>query len=144
MAAAGLVHLLTSSNTVLMRGLGKPRLELIFSVIKTLGINVPLIVLGVIYYGIIGAASGLFVAKVIIFFINNYVLRKVAGIKFTEILNNAGGLFLLTTLTSLLIFVISNYIILTVIFAIYLAIHILLSYKDIKQIIVLIKNRKTN
>jgi len=68
MAAAGLVHLLTSSNTVLLRGIGKPNLELLFSIIKTLGVNVPFIVLGIIYYGIIGAAAGLLAAKVVIFF----------------------------------------------------------------------------
>ncbi|MCU0343452.1 MAG: lipopolysaccharide biosynthesis protein [Ignavibacterium sp.] len=143
MAAAGLVHLLTSSNTVLLRGLGKPKLELIFSIIKTLGVNVPFIVLGVVYNGIIGAAMGLFFAKIVIFFINNYTLRKVAGIKFSEILNNAGNLFLLTILTSSSVFFISNYLVLALIFTLYFIIHIIISLQDLKQLLTLYKNRKT-
>ena len=141
MAAAGLVHLLTSSNTVLLRGIGKPKLELIFSIVKTLGVNVPFIVLGVIYYGIIGAAMGLFLAKVVIFFINNFTLKKVAGINFWGILNNAGSLFVLTIITVILSFFIHQYLILTVLFVVYFLIHLRISYQDIKEIILLFKNR---
>jgi len=144
MAAAGLVHLLTSSNTVLFRGIGKPKLELIFSIIKTLGINVPFIVIGTIYYGIIGAASGLLAAKVAIFFINNYTLRKYVGIRFSEILNNAGTLFLLTTVAALSVFLTRNYFILTAIFLVYLAIHLWISFPDLKQIFTIVKNRKSD
>jgi O-antigen/teichoic acid export membrane protein len=143
MAAAGLVHLLTSSNTVLLRGIGKPKLELIFSIIKTLGVNVPLIVLGVIYYGIIGAAAGLLAAKIVIFFINNLTLRKVAGIKFTEILANAGSLFAMTFIVSSLSIFISNNLILGIIFALYLIVHIKLSYKDLIQLLDIYRSRKT-
>lgn len=142
MAAAGLVHLLTSSNTVLFRGIGKPNLELIFSIIKTLGVNVPFIVLGIIYYGIIGAAGGLLAAKIVIFFINNYTLRKFVGIKFSEILSNAGTLFILTILAALSVLVVSNYIILAAIFVVYLVLHIWISLPDLKQIYQLFKNRK--
>src|SRR3990172_4820096 len=74
MAGAGLVHLLTISNTTLLRGIGKPRLEMIMSIIKTLCVTVPFIVLGVIYAGINGAAAGLLAAKIVIFFINNITL----------------------------------------------------------------------
>lgn len=144
MAAAGLVHLLTSSNTVLLRGIGKQKLELIFSIIKTLGVNVPFIVLGVVFYGIIGAAAGLFVAKVVIFFINNYILKKVAGIKFSEILNNAGSLFILTSLAALSVLIVSDYIILGIIFTIYLILHLWISLQDIKQIFFMFKNGKDN
>ena len=142
MAAAGLVHLLTSSNTVLLRGLGKPKLELIFSIIKTLGVNVPFIVLGVIYNGIIGAAMGLFLAKIVIFFINNLTLRKVVGIKFSEILKNAGSLFLLTLLTSITVLFVSNYLILALIFVFYLIVHIKISWQDVTQLLTLYKGRK--
>jgi O-antigen/teichoic acid export membrane protein len=142
MAAAGLVHLLTSSNTILLRGIGKPRLEMIMSIIKTLGVNVPLIVLGVIYYGVNGAAGGLLAAKIVIFFINNYTLRKVAGIKFLEILENAGSLFAITITTILLSFFINDYLILVALYGIYLVIHFVVSSQDIKQIIKLFKDRK--
>jgi O-antigen/teichoic acid export membrane protein len=144
MAVAGLVHLLTSSNTVLLRGLGKPKLELIFSIIKTLGVNVPFIVLGVIYYGIIGAAAGLLAAKIIIFFINNFILKKFTGINFSEILSNAGNLFILNSITALSVLFVNNYLILGVIFVIYLALHIWISLPDIRQILFLFNNRKNN
>jgi O-antigen/teichoic acid export membrane protein len=142
MAAAGLVHLLTSSNTVLFRGIGKPKLELIFSIIKTLVINVPFIVIGTIYYGIIGAASGLLAAKVAIFFVNNITLRKVVGIKFSEILSNAGTLFLLTAVAALSVFLTRNYFILTAIFLVYFGLHLWISFPELKQILTMIKNRK--
>ena len=144
MAGAGLIHLLARSNTVLLRGLGKPKLELIFSIIKTLGVNVPFIVLGIVYNGITGAAMGLLAAKFIIFFINNIILRKVAGIKFTEILSNAGGLFAVTLFAILFVFIIKNYLVLSLIYLLYLAIHLIISYADIKQIIILYRNKKGN
>lgn len=142
MAAAGLVHLLTSSNTVLFRGIGKPKLELIFSIIKTLAINVPFIVIGTIYYGIIGAASGLLAAKIAIFFVNNFTLRKIVGIKFSEILSNAGTLFLLTLVTALSVLFIHNDIILGAIFVVYLILHLWISFPDVKQIFYMFKNRR--
>ncbi len=143
MAGAGLVHLLTSSNTTLLRGIGKPRLEMIMSIIKTLGVTVPFIVLGVIYYGVNGAAAGLLAAKIVIFFINNITLRKVAGINFLEILDNAGSLFAITITTIILSFFINDYFVLTALYGIYLLIHFLVSNRDIKQIISLYKSRKS-
>ena len=143
MAGAGLVHLLTSSNTILLRGIGKPRLEMIMSIIKTIGVNVPFIVLGVIYYGVNGAAGGLLAAKIVIFFINNFTLKKVAGINFLEILDNAGNLFAITITTIILFFFISDYYVLSALFVIYLLIHFLVSKQDIKQIVSLYKSRKS-
>jgi O-antigen/teichoic acid export membrane protein len=144
MAGAGLVHLLTSSNTILLRGIGKPKLELIMSIIKTLGVTVPFIVIGVIYYGINGAAAGLLGAKIVIFFINNITLRKVAGIKFLEILDNAGSLFAMTIVTLIISFFTSNYLLLSLLFAVYLVLHFIMSYSDIKQIWFLYKEKKNN
>ena len=144
MAGAGLVHLLTSSNTILLRGIGKPRLEMIMSIIKTLGVNVPFIVLGVIYYGINGAAAGLLAAKIVIFFINNITLRKVAGIKFLEILDNAGSLFAVTIVTLIVSFFTNDYLLLSLLFAVYLVLHIKTSYPDIKQIWSIYKEKKGN
>ena len=142
MAGAGLVHLLTISNTTLLRGIGRPRLEMIMSVIKTLCVTVPFIIIGVIYAGINGAAAGLLGAKIVIFFINNITLRKVASIKFIEILDVGGGLFALTIITVISSAFIKDYLILSVIFVIYLIIHFLISFKDIKQILLLYKKRK--
>ncbi|MCH7965749.1 MAG: lipopolysaccharide biosynthesis protein [Bacteroidetes bacterium] len=143
MAGAGLVHLLTSSNTILLRGIGKPRLEMIMSIIKTIGVTVPFIILGVIYYGINGAAAGLLAAKIVIFFINNITLKKVARINFLEILDNAGSLFAITITTIIASFFINDYLILTALFGIYLLVHFRVSNQDIKQIIMLFKNRKS-
>ena len=143
MAGAGLVHLLTSSNTILLRGIGKPRLEMIMSIIKTIGVTVPFIILGVIYYGINGAAAGLLAAKIVIFFINNITLKKVVRINFLEILDNAGSLFAITITTIIASFFIHDYLILTALFGIYLLVHFRASNQDIKQIIILFKNRKS-
>ena len=143
MAGAGLVHLLTSSNTTLLRGIGKPRLEMIMSIIKTLGVTVPFIVLGVIYYGVNGAAGALLASKTVIFFINNITLKRVAGINFLEILDNAGSLFASTIITLILSFFITDYVILSALYVIYLLVHTLISKQDLKQIISLYKSRKS-
>lgn len=144
MAGAGLIHLLTSSNTILLRGIGKPKLEMILAIIKTIGITVPFIVLGVIYNGINGAAAALLAAKTVIFFINNITLKKVANIQFWEILKNAGSLFAITLIAVISSLFVTEYLFLTVLFLIYLIIHILISNQDIQQIIMLIKHRKNN
>jgi len=144
MAGAGLVHLLTSSNTILLRGIGKPRLEMIMAIIKTIGVTVPFIVLGVIYNGINGAAAGLLAAKTVIFFINNITLKKIANIQFWEIFNNAGSLFMVTLIAVVSSFFVKEYLILTGLFLIYLIIHLLISYQDIKQILMLIKHKKNS
>ena len=142
MAAAGLVHLLTSSNTVLLRGIGKPRLELILSVVKTLGVNVPLVVLGVVYYGIIGAAAGLLLSKIVIFFINSVTLKKVAGIGFLEITGNAGGFVAVAAIFSAPAFFEISSSVLLMVFLVYLSVHALLSYKDINQLLEVYRTRK--
>jgi len=142
MAGAGLVHLLTSSNTILLRGIGRPRLEMIMSIIKTLGVTVPFIIAGVLYYGIIGAAAALLISKTVIFFINNITLRKVAGINFWEILTNAGSLFAITLVTVILSFFIHENLFLILLFGIYFVVHIGVSYQDIKQILLLFKSKK--
>ena len=142
MAAAGLVHLLTSSNTVLLRGIGKPRLELILSVVKTLGVNVPLVVLGVVYYGIIGAAAGLLLSKIVIFFINSVTLKKVAGIGFLEITGNAGGFVVVAAIFSAPAFFEISSSVLLMVFLVYLSVHALLSYKDINQLLEVYRTRK--
>ncbi|MEJ2196839.1 MAG: lipopolysaccharide biosynthesis protein, partial [Ignavibacteriaceae bacterium] len=144
MAGAGLIHLLTSSNTILLRGIGKPKLEMILAIIKTTGVTIPFIVLGVIYNGINGAAAALLAAKTVIFFINNITLKKVANIQFWEILKNAGSLFAITLIAVISSLFVTEYLFLTVLFLIYLIIHILISYQDIQQIIMLIKHRKNN
>jgi O-antigen/teichoic acid export membrane protein len=143
MAAAGLVHLLTSSNTVLLRGIGKPRLELILSVVKTLGVNVPLIVLGVINYGIIGAAAGLLAAKVVIFFINTITLSRVAGIGFFEIIENAGSLLAIAVIASSLVFFEVGYPALVIAFVVYLFLHVMLSYGDMQDLLEVYRSRKS-
>jgi len=143
MAGAGLVHLLTSSNTTLLRGIGKPKLEMIMSIIKTMGVTVPFIVLGVIYYGVNGAAAGLLGAKIVIFFINNITLKRVAGINFLEILDNAGSLFAITISTLIISVFVNDHVILTALYVVYLLIHFRVSSKDIKQIISLYKSRKS-
>ncbi|MEJ2195901.1 MAG: lipopolysaccharide biosynthesis protein [Ignavibacteriaceae bacterium] len=141
MAGAGMVHLLTISNTTLLRGIGRPKLEMIMSIIKTMCVTVPFIVLGVIYNGINGAAAGLLASKTVIFFINNITLRKVAGIKFVEILGNAGSLFALTVTTVIIYAFLNDYVIISVLFVIYLSIHFIISFQDIKQIVLLYKSK---
>jgi len=71
-------------------------------------------------------------------------LKKVANIQFWEILKNAGSLFAITLIAVISSLFVTEYLFLTVLFLIYLIIHILISNQDIQQIIMLIKHRKNN
>jgi hypothetical protein len=64
------------------------------------------------------------------------------GIKFSEILSNAGTLFLLTAVAALSVFLTRNYFILTAIFLVYFGLHLWISFPELKQILTMIKNRK--
>ena len=75
--------------------------------------------------------------------INNFTLQKVAGIRFSEIFKNAGSLFAITFITSIISVFISNYIVLTIVYILYLVVHIRISYQDVVQLWDMYRTRKT-
>ncbi len=77
-----MLHILVSGNTALLRGLGKPSLEMKQQVLKAL-IFLPSLVIGVYYYGIIGAAWAILFNKVGVVLFAKYTFNYLIPVKIT-------------------------------------------------------------
>src|SRR5690606_30155396 len=75
-----MVHMMVNSNTSLIRGIGKPGLELKLQIFKAV-IFVPMLIVGIYKYGIIGAATAVLINKVIAVIIAQYTFNKLIDIK---------------------------------------------------------------
>jgi len=82
LSGAVMVHMLVNSNTVLIRGLGKPQLELKLQVLKSV-IFIPMLFVGIYNWGIIGASWAILINKVIAVIIAQYTFNKLLNIKIT-------------------------------------------------------------
>src|SRR5690606_9240909 len=71
LSVAVMVHMMVNSNTALIRGLGKPGLEMKLQVLKAV-IFLPLIYMGIKYYGLSGAAGAILLNKIIAVIIAQY------------------------------------------------------------------------
>lgn len=79
-------HMMVSSNTSLIRGMGRPGLELKLQSVKALVFYVPLIFVGTYYYGIVGAAVAVLINKVISVLIAQYYLKKLVNISIKDLM----------------------------------------------------------
>ena len=75
-----MVHMLVNSNTALIRGMGRPDLEMKLQIIKAI-IYIPILILGIYSYGIIGAAWAILFNKIIAVLIAQYTFNKLLNIK---------------------------------------------------------------
>jgi len=82
-----MLHILVSGNTALLRGLGKPGLEMKQQILKAL-IFLPSLAIGIYYYGITGAAWAILLNKVVVVLFAQYTFNYLIPIKitFTEFL----------------------------------------------------------
>jgi teichuronic acid exporter len=83
-----MVHMLVNSNTALIRGMGKPGLELKLQIIKSL-IFIPMLIVGIVKWGIIGAGYAILINKFIAVVIGQYTFNRLLMIKLStwEFLN---------------------------------------------------------
>ena len=75
-----MVHMLVNSNTALIRGMGRPKLELKLQLIKAV-IFIPMLVYGIVYYGIVGGAWAILINKVIAVAIAQYTFNYLLFLK---------------------------------------------------------------
>lgn len=75
-----MIHMLVNSNTALIRGLGKPGLEMKLQLFKAF-IFIPTLVFGIYTNGIIGASWAILINKVIAVIIAQYTFNKLINIK---------------------------------------------------------------
>jgi teichuronic acid exporter len=77
-----MLHILVSGNTALLRGLGKPGLEMKQQVLKAL-IFLPSLAVGIYYYGITGAAWAILLNKLVVVLFAQYTFNYLIPIKIT-------------------------------------------------------------
>ncbi|TWR28851.1 lipopolysaccharide biosynthesis protein [Mucilaginibacter pallidiroseus] len=75
-----MLHILVSGNTALLRGLGKPGLEMKQQILKA-AIFVPSLAVGIYYYGILGAAWAILLNKFIVVLVAQYTFNYLIPIK---------------------------------------------------------------
>ena len=73
-------HLLVSGNTSLLRGLGRPGLEMKQQIFKAL-VFLPSLALGIYFYGIIGAAWAVLLNKIVVVLVAQYSFNYLIPIK---------------------------------------------------------------
>lgn len=85
LAVSVMIHGLVNSHAILIRGLGKPGLEMKVQLIKAIS-YIPTISMGIYLYGIIGAAWAYVFNKILEVFIAQYFLKKLLNITILDLL----------------------------------------------------------
>lgn len=84
LAFSVMIHLLVNSHATLIRGLGKAKVEMRMQLMKSV-FYVPTIVLGIYWYGIVGAAWAYVINKVLEVVIAQYFLRKFLNVTMADL-----------------------------------------------------------
>ncbi|QNL51595.1 lipopolysaccharide biosynthesis protein [Olivibacter sp. SDN3] len=79
-----MIHMMVNSNTALIRGMGRPQLELILQIVKMV-IFLPTLYIGIRYNGIVGAAWAVVINKVIAVIIAQYTFNRLLHIKISTL-----------------------------------------------------------
>lgn len=133
-------HMMVNSNTSLIRGLGKPKLELKLQFVKACFLYIPLIIAGTFYYGLVGAAWAILFNKIASIFIAQYYLKKLVNISFKELLTSLKAPIIGSLISGLICYIlfeytILHYILISVTLAIvYLGIVYLLMKKELTEL----------
>jgi teichuronic acid exporter len=78
-------HMLVNSNTSLIRGLGKPKLEFQLQLFKSVVLYIPLVSIGIYYHGIVGAASAILINKFLSVIIAQHYLKKLISVNYYDL-----------------------------------------------------------
>jgi teichuronic acid exporter len=87
LGVAVIIQMLTNSDALLLRAYGKAKLELQMQMIKAIFIYVPLITLGTLKFGVIGAALGFGIGKILDVIYSLIIINKIFGITVFHLLN---------------------------------------------------------
>jgi teichuronic acid exporter len=80
-----LFHMMVNSNTVVIRGMGKPKLEMKIQFWKSILLYVPLISIGVYFYGIVGASLAYLTIKILSVFIVQFYMKKLIEYTYSDL-----------------------------------------------------------
>lgn len=139
------IQMLNNSHTALLRAAGEVRLELLLQVIKSIGIFVPLISIGIYFYGTLGAAGGYTIGTFLAVSLSFYYMYKVFKLNPLRVFGatKASGLMLIITLPTILL--LKNWLDWRICFIIFVALvlgtYYLFAKNQIMQMIDIVKNR---
>lgn len=88
LAVAMMVHLLVNSFTSLIRGLGKPKLEMKIIVALTVCILAPGLYFGITHFDLIGASLAILVNKIALVLVGFYNLKKQLGLNPLKVISS--------------------------------------------------------
>lgn len=108
LAVAMMVHLLVNSFASLLRGIGKPKVELYVMSGLTLIVLVPGMFIGIHMNGLIGAAYAILVHKIFLAIVGLYVLAKYIDVDFKDVLNSIKFTFISLLIAVAAVFFISH------------------------------------
>jgi O-antigen/teichoic acid export membrane protein len=94
-----IVHMTVSSHSSLIRGYGKPALEMKLQLFKAIFLYLPFVFLGIYYYGIIGAAMAFLLNRIVETIIAQYYLNKLVNITYYDLFSSIKGPFLASILS---------------------------------------------
>jgi O-antigen/teichoic acid export membrane protein len=80
LAGSVMLHILVSGNTALLRGVGRPGLEMKLQIVKAL-IFLPTLAFGIKYNGIVGAAWAILFNKFVVVVVAQYSFTKISAVK---------------------------------------------------------------
>ena len=145
LAVAMMIHLLVNSFTALIRGLGKPELEMKIIIGLTVLVLVPSLYFGITYYGLVGAALAILFNKVCLATIGVLVLKKEIDLRFLQLLKAIKNPIFGVSISATIVLII-NYLGMTQFFVLaplFIIFYGLLIYKlESKNLEVLIKHLK--
>lgn len=144
-----MVHMMANSNTALIRGMGRPDLEMKLQIFKA-AIFVPSLALGIYYFGIIGASWAVVINKVIAVIIAQYTFNYLLRIKVStlEFMASLKGPWVASVVSFLFAYVFYNllgihYIITGIaLFAVYALVIWLIMKSEIQVLVGDIKRKK--
>src|SRR5690606_22975977 len=139
---AMMIHLLVNSFTSLIRGLGKPNLEMKIIIGLTVFILIPALFIGIRYFGLKGAAYAILINKMALATIGLFVLNREVNLTLAELCKAIQGAFIVVLFDILSVLFIKQYVINTyiviglivVFFAVYLLTMSLFERKNLMKI----------
>lgn len=94
LAGAMLINILISGYKILIRSIGRPKLELKIELFTSYFIYIPAVTVGLTLNGIIGVAWAIFVVQNIQLFIATYFLKKLFNIRFFDVIKSISPVLL--------------------------------------------------
>jgi len=84
LSVAVMVHMMVNSNTALIRGMGRPGLEMKLQIFKA-AIFLPMLYFAIVHFGVVGAAYAVLINKIIAVVIAQFTFYKLLAVKVTTV-----------------------------------------------------------